>query len=234
MTEYRQIPFLTAAVLFFTLLSPVSAANGQRRIQLTGVVNDGLVPDDLPRIGIPGATIRLYSLNQVLQTKSDKAGHFQFTNLPDDSYDLEISKSGFKTKSIEDIRITSSSELSYDVTLRVNIPECAPLDSVAYEPGERDTSPIITGKVFDVGREKPLSRVEVRLFHITNKPLKAFTNDRGEFRFFLLDGLPGRYFVQTVKPGYRTMISQQFWVTRRGRTVVTMEQIKNGTIVVCE
>ena len=93
----RQISFLSAVVVFFTLLVPASAAHSQRRSQRTGVVTDDFVTDGyMTRRQISGATIRLYSLNRVLQTKSDTAGHFQFTNLPDDVYDLEIAASGFK------------------------------------------------------------------------------------------------------------------------------------------
>ena len=94
--------------------------------------------------------------------------------------------------------------------------------------------PIVTGKVVDVGTQQPLRGVEVRLFHTTDKPSMHLTNDRGEFRFSSLDMLPGRYFLQVTKSGYRLMISRQFWVTREGQTVVTLQQLKNGMMIVCE
>jgi hypothetical protein len=235
-TGNRQISSLTAAVLFITLFVSASAANSQSRSQLSGIVTDGLVPDYMARQQISGAIIRLYSLNQVLQTKSDKAGNFQFTNLPDDVYDLEIAASGFKTKSIESIRITRPSDLYYDVALKIDTLGCTPEDSISYESTGYRIGPVVTGKVIDYDTHRPISRVEVRLFHTTDKPVSgSLTDDRGEFRFSPRDIMsPGRYFLKTTRRGYRTTISQQFWVTQAGQTVVSVRQLKNGMMIVCE
>jgi hypothetical protein len=75
--------------------------------------------------------------------------------------------------------------------------------------------------------------VEVRLFHTSDKPTSHMTNERGEFRFSV--STPGRYFIQIARAGYYTAQSQQFWITREGRTVVTMRQEKkSGMLIVCE
>jgi hypothetical protein len=93
---------------------------------------------------------------------------------------------------------------------------------------------MVEGVVVDSGAAggKPLAGVEVRLFHTSDKPTIHKTNERGEYRFNV--DTPGRYFIQIVRPGYHAAQSQQFWITREGRTVVTMRQLKLGWLMVCE
>src|SRR5215831_9937397 len=208
MKNNRPVSLLSIAAIVLTLLLPASAANTDRRGQLTGVVTNELPYSvvDGTQVGPPvdGATIRLYSLNRVLQTRSDRAGHFQFTDVPDDSYDLEIAASGFKTKSYDAITINGSGELHYDVALRISNPDCPPLDSVSYESSEVLSDPIVTGKVVDHGTQEPLGHVEVRLFQTSDKVWTHETNERGEFGFSLLANPPGKYFLQISRAGYQT------------------------------
>ena len=238
----RRTSYILFAALLFVLSFASSATNLQRPASLSGGVTDDFGQP------IAAATIRIYSLDRILQTKSDAAGRFLLANAPAGTYDLEVSASGFKTKPVGEIKINPDSELHYDIALRVST-ACEPIDSVSYESSIEMSDPVVVGSVLDAGTGKPLSRVEVRLFrindnptvhetvrlfHPNDKPTVHETNERGEFYFSLMSMLPGRYFIQTSRAEYNTETSQQFWVTREGRTVVRMRQGKLGTIFVCE
>jgi hypothetical protein len=227
MQRGRHLGALTLVAVGIFLLTYLSQAAAT---QQSGEIN-GVVTDEFANL-IAGANIRLYSLDRILQTKSDASGHFRLSSVPVGTYELEVTKGSFKTKTIDQVMV-SGSLLSYDLSLKIDVAgACGPLDSVSYEhetPGVLSVS----GVVVDAGAAaKPLPGVEVRLFHTSDRPASHLTNDRGEFQFSV--ETPGRYFIQTARQGYRTDQSEQFWVARQGRTVVTMRQIKAGTFIVCE
>lgn len=225
----RRTYFALFAGFLLVISLSASAANAQGRGQLSGLVTDGMT--DWTSSPVEGATVRLYSLDRILQTKSDKAGRFELTNLPAGNYEMEVVASGFKIKSIKEIKVTWDSELHYDIALDIGV-ACAPIDSVSYESVKFD-APNLRGVVVDADASKrPLSNVEVRLFHVDKTPQYQRTDERGQFSFTI--STPGRYFLQTLRPGYQTMTSQQFWIVRRGRTVVNMRQLKVGMMIVCE
>jgi len=216
---------IAAGIFLLTYLGQAVAT------QQSGEIN-GVVTDEFSNV-IAGATIHLYSLDRVVQTKSDATGHFRF-NVPVGSYELEVAYSSFKTKTIDQVKVSGGLSLSYAVSLQIDIVgPCGPPASVSYEPSPAITDPVVEGVVVDSGAgAKPLRGVEVRLFHTSDKPTSHLTNERGEFRFSV--HTPGRYFIQIVRPGYQTDQSQQFWITREGRTVVRMRQVKVGWLIACQ
>jgi hypothetical protein len=233
----RAKAFLLIAVgLFLVTYLSVPATAIQPGGEINGVVTDTFFDVHAWRRDsnfIAGADIHLYSPDRVLQTRADAAGHFRLNNVPEGIYELEVAASGFKTKTIELLKLRGGSSLSYTVALGIANPGCSPLDSISYEPSAID-DPMVEGVVVDSGAAggKPLAGVEVRLFHTSDKPTIHKTNERGEYRFNV--DTPGRYFIQIVRPGYHAAQSQQFWITREGRTVVTMRQLKLGWLMVCE
>jgi hypothetical protein len=216
---------IAAGLYLLASLSAPSAAS-QEGDQISGIVTDEFSSF------IAGANIRLYSLDRILQTKSDTTGHFRLKNLPAGTYDLEVTASGFKTKTIEQVKVSDeASRLTYEVPLKINI-DCPPLDSISYAPND-PSGRMVEGVVVDAGSAAtPLSGVEVRLLHASDKPTSHETNERGQFQFRV--ETPGKYSVEIVRPGYQPAQSQQFWITREGRTVMTMRQVKVGMLIVCQ
>ena len=229
----RALMLIAAGLYLLASLSTPSAAS-QEGGQISGVVTDDFIDVRGYATFIAGANIRLYSLERVLQTKTDAKGHFQFSNVPVGIYELEVAKDGFKTKTIEQVKVSGqTSRLTYEVPLKIKNPGCPPLDSISYERRGIPHGLSVEGIVVDSGfGAKPLPGVEVRLFHTSDKPISHKTNERGEFVFSVDQA--GRYFIQIARPGYRTDQSQQFWVTREGQTVVTMRQLKVGWFIACE
>jgi hypothetical protein len=227
---------LIAAGLFLVTYLSAPASAIQHSGEINGVVTDTFFDGGTGGLAsnfIGGASVHLYSPDRVLQTKADRSGHFWLHNVPDGIYELEVAAAGYKTKTIELLKLSGGSSLSYAVALEIKNPGCDPLDSISYEPNEAPGNGLVEGVVVDAGSAgKPLAGVEVRLFHTSDKPTIHKTNERGEFRFSVYT--PGRYFIQIVRPGYYKAQSQQFWITREGRTVVTMRQLKLGWLIACE
>src|SRR5437764_9624395 len=82
-------PILAFVTLIF-VITIVASTPGQESIKVTGSVSD---PQSAP---IPDARITLYSLDRILQTKSDSAGRFKFDAVPPDKYEFEVLAQGFK------------------------------------------------------------------------------------------------------------------------------------------
>lgn len=219
---------LIAVALFLPAYRTAPGATAQEGGEVSGVV----VADGLSFF-IAGANIHLYSLDRVLQTKSDAQGRSRLNFVPAGTYELEVAAVSYKTKTVDQVKVGWGSRLSYEVPLRITNPGCSPLDSISYGRNGYLGGPLVQGVVVDAGSARtPLSGVEVRLFHTDDKPTSHVTNERGEFQFTV--PTPGRYFIQIVRRGYQTTQSQQFWIAREGRTVVTMRQLKVGQIIGCE
>lgn len=82
--------------------------------QKTGSIT-GFVVDKLTLQPLEASTIKLDGT--VKATAADSLGKFRITNVPVNSYNLEISKSGYKTAILYNIVITSGNENSYSVEL---------------------------------------------------------------------------------------------------------------------
>lgn len=226
----KALMLIAVAALLAQLSAP--SALSQQAGEINGVVTADVVTDGWPNF-IAGATIHLYSLERILETKTDVKGHFRLSNVPPGTYELEVAASSFKTRTIEQVKVSSGSSLTYEVPLRITNPGCGPLDSISYQLSPGVSDQVVEGVVVDAGSSsRPVRGVEVRLFHTSDKPTSHQTNESGQFRFSV--DQPGRYFIQIVRSGYRTALSQQFWIARAGRTVVTMRQVKMGMLIVCE
>lgn len=82
--------------------------------QKTGSIT-GFVVDKLTLQPLEASTIKLDGT--VKATAADSLGKFRITNVPVNSYNLEISKTGYKTAILYNIVITSGNENSYSVEL---------------------------------------------------------------------------------------------------------------------
>ena len=81
---------ITAFISLILIISIAASARGQASISVTGSVSDQLSAP------IAGAHISLYSLDRILQTKSDSSGRFKFDAVPTGKYEFEVLAQGFK------------------------------------------------------------------------------------------------------------------------------------------
>jgi hypothetical protein len=229
---------LVVATLVF-LLSPFSASTFTA-IQSTGSTVTGVVVDETlidQRRPISGATITLYSTRVVSQTRSDARGRFEFTEVPEGSYQLEVVGSGFASKTM-DISVGSGKPASqpYLIALRIGNPnaDCGNFDSTSYERNKAISGRRLAGVVFEEHySKKPLAGTVVRLFNSDGAELSAQqTNEQGEFLFLNIE--PGRYSLKASHAGYNDLKTRVFWITRENQTRITLEPIKTGMIVVCQ
>ncbi len=98
--------FLLSSFLFIFFYSAIA--------QKTGSIT-GFVVDQATQQPLANATIKLDGLT--LATVADSLGKFRITNIPVSSYNLEVSKVGYKMYTVFNIVITSGNENSFSVEL---------------------------------------------------------------------------------------------------------------------
>src|SRR5215467_3503540 len=160
----RALTLIAVGIFLLTYLNQSAAT------QQSGEIN-GVVTDEFANF-IAGASIHLYSLERVLQTKSNATGHFRLSNVPIGTYELEVTNGSFKTKTIDQVKVSGGSSLSYEVALKIDVVgPCGPLDTISYERNGTLGDLSVSGVVVDAdSAAKPLRGVEVRLFHTSDKP----------------------------------------------------------------
>ncbi len=107
---------MRCAVFSLLLISmgfaPCLAQTGTTSGTITGTVTDPT------RAVLPGATVSI--LNPVSQyersVKTDNAGHFQFANVPYNSYHMTVNRAGFQTW-VHDVEVRTSNPVSVPVTM---------------------------------------------------------------------------------------------------------------------
>src|SRR6266850_1504221 len=208
MKSYEPIlPFVSLILI----VSIAAAARGQTSISVTGSVSD---PQSAP---IPDARITLYSLDRILQTKSDSSGRFKFDAVPTDKYEFEVVAPGFKrfTKpnlyvtdlmrptipdkpmgltAVMEIGPTGSPKEIIAVTEVAPTGSCGPSDAVTYEPRKTPDAGALRGIVIDRYPKMPVARATLQLFDATGAQIaRQQTNEGGEFQF--KQTAPGRYHI---------------------------------------
>jgi hypothetical protein len=126
------------AVAALIVLLPPSFALPFTAKQSPGSTVAGTVVVDAfiqPQVPIFEATIRLYSISRVLQTKSDALGRFEFSEVPEGAYQLEVVRPGFKDKTI-DLSVNPrnpTSQAPYLIALRIAATDsdCGHFDSIS-------------------------------------------------------------------------------------------------------
>ena len=118
-----RIRFLLALTLVLGLWTAMAQASGML---------DGTVLDP-SQSTVPGASVRLFSplSGFDLKTATDDRGRFRFSNVPFQTYVLEVAREGFKPCS-RDIEVRSNLPLAVQVTLEILAQsEAVSVDSVA-------------------------------------------------------------------------------------------------------
>jgi hypothetical protein len=217
----RSLTFYTVIVVACLLVAPIT--HGQSGAKLSGVVSDqsgGI---------IPGAFVYLISPVRARDTKTNEDGHFEFAGLPPETYYLEVKSPGFKTGTLDDIRIVDK-DMETSIILMVGEGsglcvtqiDVAPamrklygtVNSPSYE--ERVSKTNLIGIVHDV---TGISLSNLRIYLSSSGQSRAIiANKNGEFRIDNLE--PGKYTLKVSHDGYRGD-SQDFWIARQSLTRVT-------------
>ena len=232
-----------ASVLLIT--SIFTSSQAQDSVKVAGTVSVtvvDMVTDPVSAL-VPGAHISLYSLDRVLQTTSDSAGHFEFKAVAPGTYEFEVFAPGFKrySKTIVVDRITQTALIeiaptdsarniiSVDLALAAQGP-CLPARAI-YQARAPDGS-AVEGAVVDYPKT-PVARATVRLFDPKGAQVALQeTNEHGEFQF--KQTAPGHYYIILQHPAYNEMKSSEFWVARENTTYITLDPVPLGKIRVCE
>src|SRR6266536_5618159 len=234
---------------FFSLILIISIAassRGQASISVAGSVSD---PSSAP---IPGARVTLYSLDRILQTKSDSLGRFNFDAVPTGKYEFEVLAQGFKRftmpnlfvtdlmrttipdkrmelTTVMEIGPTGSAREIIAVTEVAPTGSCGPSDAVTYEPHKTPNADALRGIVIDRYPKMPVARATLELFDATGARIaQQQTNERGEFQF--KQTAPGRYHIAFQHHGYNNTKSAEFWVARENATYITMQAVQLGKV----
>jgi len=169
-----------------------------------------------------GALVGLYSLRRAFQSKVDWDGRFDFADVPGGRYELDVSLTGFKTKTI-DFEITERAPEPISITLEIGpgghctITEL-PAGSVPLVEGrvtyEKRSSKIDLEGVVRDQFGSPLSAVTVNLVG-EGVARTTVSDEKGEFSFTGLE--PGKYTLKSSHKGYgdRPAI---VWITRDNLT----------------
>lgn len=241
-------PILPFAGLIL-VLAIVASTPGQEPIKVTGSVAD---PNSAP---IPEARVTLYSLDRILQTKSDSSGHFRFNAVPSGKYEFEVTSPGFK-RFIKQVYVldetrTVKQEKSMEVKVGMEIASagsayvidavtevapsgsCGPSDAVTYEPRQTRDADALSGIVINRYPKMAVADATLQLFDKTNALIaQQQTNERGEFQF--KQTAPGPYHILLQHPGYWNLDFGEFWVARENQTYLTLQALQLGKIVVCQ
>jgi hypothetical protein len=240
-------------VSFFSLILIISIAastRGQASISVTGSVSD---QNSAP---IPDARVTLYSLDRILQTKSDSSGRFKFDAVPTGKYEFEVLAQGFARFTRPNVFVTDPvrpaiSDKPTDLTAMMQIGptgspreiiavaevaptgSCGASDSVTYGPRKTRDAYALAGIVINRYPKMAVPGATLQLFDAAGALIaQQQTNERGEFQF--KQTAPGRYHILFQHPGYRNMEFRDFWVARENQTYIALQAVQLGKIVVCQ
>jgi Carboxypeptidase regulatory-like domain len=235
--------------ILILIISVVASTSGQAAVRVTGSVTD---PLSMP---IPGADVRLYSLDRILQTTSDSSGRFKFDAVPTGTYEFDVLAPGFRRFTRSNVSVTGSTQMAkqgqrLDFTARMEIAptgspivmaatdvappgSCGQPESVTYGPRKRSNDDTLAGIVINLYPKMPIAGATLQLLDAAGAQIaQQQTNERGEFQFKQI--APGRYHIAFQHLGYNNTKSFEFWIARENATYITMQAVQLGKFVVCQ
>jgi Carboxypeptidase regulatory-like domain len=211
--------------LFFSACVPTTPSEPATR--LAGVVLDqaGAV--------ILDASVKLFSLERVRETKTDDRGRFAFSDLLSSSYDLQVERPGFKTRTVESIQVTDRVIQQVAITLQIANPTCDMKPTVSFE--RRSGKVNLKGSVNDAF-DGPLKNASLTLTSSESGQIYVATsNDKGEFQ--LTDLAPGKYALRAAHDGYWDGEVTDLRITRENLTNLSPVYISRKDehrIIICQ
>jgi hypothetical protein len=216
---------LFAAVLLVVLLT-IPVGRSQNSGTLRGIVTDQI------DAAISDVLLSLFSTDRVLQVKSNKAGRFEFANVPSGIYKLDVSHGGFQTRTFDCISIPEMDAEVMAITLTIENPgsDCGRGAAPTYEKLALGKSALI-GVVRNSGG--PVGEFKILLLEVGAARVLAsqHSNEKGEFQF--RDIVPGQYLVRASRKNW-TAQSEIFWITRENITRIVLDPLKRGSVILCQ
>lgn len=209
------------------------SVNSQSSTGVQGCVTDtleGAATND----PISDARVRLYSIERMLETKSDKAGRFVFRSVPSGEYNLEAAAKGFQSQRIV-VRVSSSSQKPVSVDIHMS---AGNQPSVGNEPdiyyGELHSRRLghIVCRVRDFSTKTPLPNVGVSLVpnQAISSKIERTTNSEGQAEF---DLAPGSYTLTAKRAGVADE-KITVWVPRDNSTRISLLLPAPNELIICQ
>ena len=209
---------------FLAVRVPTTPSEPARRVE-------GVVLDQAGTL-LPGAFVKLFSLERVRETKTDDSGRFEFVDLATDSYDLQVELPGFKKGTVESIQVTDKAVQQFAITLQTTT-ECDLNPTVSFE--KRFDKANLKGTVIGASHG-PLKNARLTLTSSESGRIHVTTsNDKGEFQF--IDVGPGKYALRATHHGYGDSSAADLRIARENLTVlspITIFRKNEHLIIVCQ
>ena len=198
----------------------------QQSAPLNGIVTDAF------HFPISDATVSLFSVERVIQTKSSSSGEFVFPSTPIGKYELQIEGAGFKMKNLGVIDSGNFQPNALSISLDIANPGCGDSYSIHYSAIDESLGGSVRVSVTESGRS--LDKTSVQLFYTEGSVeyLGAKTGDSDEIKFDSLR--PGRYEIRVGTTGFHELTTKSFYVTRENRTSIKVDLLKEGLIRICQ
>jgi Carboxypeptidase regulatory-like domain len=200
----RNLVFLLS--FLFPVCAPTTPTGPGARIE--GAVLDQACAD------ISGALVKLFSLERVLETRTDDKGRFEFSALSPGSYDLQVELQGFETGTVANVQIADNVIRQLSIALQIENPTCNMRPTVSFE--RRPDKPNLKGSVSDLF-DGPLKNAKLTIKSSESGQIHvASSNDSGEFQFIDLE--PGKYVLTAAHGDYLDGLGTDLRITRENLT----------------
>lgn len=197
--------------LFMFFVAFPSCEYGQSTAQIKGVIRG---PQNAVMAGI---TVNLLSVERVRTTKTDESGKFEFTELPLNSFELQVKQAaGIKPVPVQEISFSEPSTRQFSIVLQLVAPECFPKIEPGYENRIGRTN--LSGKIAKFSSSNtPLNNGRITATHIETGTTRVVnSNEKGDFEFVNLE--PGKYTLKVSHQGYSGLAGIDFWITAENLT----------------
>jgi hypothetical protein len=222
--------------------------SGEPRVTLSGTVQIISTAGSKIKRPFEGASVRLCSLERILQTETDRTGIFRFVDVPPGTYDVMAAGKGWLPRVLKGVELKGVREEPVEIDMAMGdageMPACFRYDAqdcsntkfyVDYDVPHQQKVGLIRGLVTaptSRRKERGVSAAKATLFRAgTKEPLSSKIADKtGQFIF---EVQPGIYELIVSRKGFQEACVKQFLVPRENTTNVTVKTARVGWVQLC-